>query len=73
MTTAHIIKIISAIATLLTWLACVYGAIWALFFSELSLEPKALTAVVTLALAALLSFFLLSDYRYFFGKKNESK
>lgn len=68
---AKIIRIFTAIATLLTFLGCLGFAGWALLFSSLALEPKAVTAVSCLSLCGLLSFFLINDYRYFFGEKNE--
>lgn len=68
---AKTIRIIIAIATLLTFLGCLGFAGWGLFFSSLAFEPRAVLAVSCLGLNVLLSFFLLNDYRYFFGNKNE--
>lgn len=68
---AKTIRIITAIATLLTFLGCLGFAGWALLFSSLSLEPKAITTASCLGLCGLLSFFMINDYHYFFGNKNE--
>jgi hypothetical protein len=66
MTTKHIIKIITAVATLLTLLACLYGVFWAAFLSHNTTEQRALTGVVAGLLVVAMSFFVRNDYHYFF-------
>ena len=68
--TKSIIKIISANATLLTLVACLGGVFWAIFLSHNTGEERAITAVVSGALAVLLGFFVRNDYYYFFVKKD---
>lgn len=68
---AKTIKIIVAIASLLTFLGCLGFAFWALFVSSMGLEPKILTTVVCTTLAGFMALFLRNDYYYFFEKKDE--
>jgi hypothetical protein len=58
----NFLRIILAIASLLTWLACAVCSIWALA----TLQPFGLGAVAGLAAFTVL---LYNDYQYFFGKK----
>lgn len=61
------LRIILAIATLLTTLAMLAFAIYGLTIPHIGL------AVVCFTLAAGFGLFVYHDYQYFFGSKNDSK
>lgn len=64
MDTARAIKTVTAIATLATEAALVYGFVWSLVTGQ-----KAILPIVFGMLIVGFGFFLRYDYHYFFGKK----
>jgi putative Mn2+ efflux pump MntP len=62
----NIMRIILAIATLITALALAFGSAWFLAKDA----PKLLIAA-TLMLTAVFGYFVGQDYIYFFGKKTK--
>jgi hypothetical protein len=66
MDTARIIKIVTAVATLATAAALLFGFVWSIATGQ-----KVIMPVVCGTLLAMFGLFIRNDYYYFFGKKNE--
>lgn len=64
MDTARAIKIVTAVATLATEAALLYGFIWSIATGQ-----KAILPIVFGMLIVGMGFFIRNDYHYFFGKK----
>lgn len=67
MDSARVIKIVTAIATLATAAACLFGLVW----SIAAAKPVILPITLGMLLVGF-GFFIRSDYYYFFGKKNDT-
>ena len=63
----RIVKIITAVATLVTAVALLFGFGWSIVTGQ-----KVILPVVFGALLVAWGFFLRNDYYYFFGKKNDT-
>lgn len=61
----QVLRIILAIATLLTTLGCAAGSVW-----SFATGKPALLGVTCALLTVGFSFFVKNDYNYFFGKKS---
>ncbi len=66
MDTVRVLKIVLAIATLLTAVACLFGFVWSIAAAQPVILP-----IVFGVLLGMFGLFIRNDYYYFFGKKNE--
>lgn len=63
------LKVVLAVATLLTNVFIVGLFTWTVFFSQLTGQPKVLLAVTCALLLPAFSYFSYRDYKSFFGPK----
>jgi positive regulator of sigma E activity len=63
------LKVVLAVATLLTNVFIAGLFVWTVFFSQLAGQPKVLLAVTCALLLPAFSYFSFRDFKTFFGPK----